>query len=736
MLSRVIRLTNILIAILLLAALALVYWFAWRPLPQTSGSISAPISMDAKVARDALGVPHITAGSIEDVLFLQGYVTAQDRLWQMEGLRRLASGQLSEIVGAAALESDSEARRLGLRRIAELHYRGLPKEDRVAFAAYARGVNHYIETHHGKWGLEFSVLRFDPKPWTPVDSIVAGLYMYRNLSTTWKTKMLRRNFLTVGDSKKVAALFPVWTGEEVQLGSNAWAISGKHTATGKPILANDPHLEWQLPATWYMIHLQCPGLNVRGVSLAGAPSVLIGHNERIAWGITNLHFDVQDLYLEEFDPQSGRYRAGEHMEQARLEKEVIQVRNGQSIELNIWITRHGPIFLSEGGQSFALRWTAGEPGGFQFPFLDINRAANWAEFQKALHRFTGPGSNLMYADVDGNIGYHAAGKFPIRKNYDGSVPVEGASGKYEWDGYIPFEELPSAFNPPSGYLISANQNPFPRNYKHQVTGNFSSQYRARQIEQRLKSREGWKPEEMLSIQTDVYSAFSRLLAEETVAAYQARGQKNTSLAGAAAILKSWDGQMDQKEPAPFLVALLFQHLRKAVADRAAPGKGIAYEPEIASSVLENLLRTRPKEWFEDFDQVLMRVFMDAVDEGKRIQGDNLQNWRYGRYNSLTIGHPVGSRLPGVGKYFNVGPTPMSGSSTTVKQTTLRLGPSMRFVADFSDWDHSFNNITIGQSGHVLSSHYKDQWESYISGRSYPMQFGVVQASDVLTVRPQ
>src|SRR5271165_5654697 len=325
-LGKVVKYINLSIAVLLLAVLSAGYWIAYRPLPQTSGEIAAPVSAKATVARDSIGVPHIAAASWEDAIFLQGYVTAQDRLWQMDALRRLAAGELSEIVGPPALELDREARRLRMRRLAEEHYKTLPDADRAVAAVYARGVNYFIETHRGRLPLEFTLLQYDPRPWTIADTILCGLQMYRNLTTTWREELQKAAMLENGDRAKVDFLFPSRIGSEYQPGSNAWALSGKHTAGGKPILANDPHLEWGIPSSWYQVHLQAPGLDVTGVSLPGVPSVIIGHNQRIAWGVTNLGFDVQDLYLERFDPRTGRYVFRGQVEQARSETDWIAVK--------------------------------------------------------------------------------------------------------------------------------------------------------------------------------------------------------------------------------------------------------------------------------------------------------------------------------------------------------------------------------------------------------------------------
>lgn len=726
---------------LLLVAAALIYWYAWRPLPETSGALDAPVAAPVQIARDSLGVPHVTAAGIEDALFAQGYATAQDRLWQMDGLRRLAAGRLAEVFGAQMLDSDREARRLRIDRIAEAAVATLRPADRLPLAAYARGVNWFIETHRGRLPLEFSLLRYSPRPWSMKDSIAIALYMYRVLTTTWKDKLQKAALLQGGDAAKVDALYPARMSGELPAASNAWALAGARTASGRPVLASDPHLQYSIPGIWHMVHLRAPGLDVSGVALPGVPCVLIGHNDRIAWGMTNLGFDVQDLYLEKIDPANGRYLYRGRLEQARLERELIPVRGEASVEVAQWVTRHGPVFLEE-GRALALRWAAAEPGGFAFPFLDLDRARNWPEFLAALQRYPGPGQNVVYADIDGNIGYQATGRLPIRRAFDGDVPVDGSSGEYEWDGYTPFDQLPRSYNPPSGLIVSANQDPFPPNYPYRVRGNFAAPYRARQIRELLDGRRGWQAGDMLRVQKDVYSSFSRFLARETVAAWDRSRARDASLAEAISELRGWNGQMEKGTAAPFVAALLYDHLKVAVADRASPGKGYLYQSiegaafQMAPAVLESLLRSRPASWFPDYDRLLLRTLAEAVEEGRRIQGRNVRKWDYGRYSELLLAHPVGAHLPLVDEYFSIGPAGQSGSATTVKQTTRILGPSMRMGVELADLDRSYLNITTGESGHVLSRHYKDQWPAYYGATSFPMQFRRIEAKGTLTLTPQ
>ena len=557
--------------------------------------------------------------------------------------------------------------------------------------------------------------------------LLAGLEMYRTLSNSWRGELLKQKMLETGERGKVEFLFPVRTGNEPQPGSNAWALAGSRAASGKPILANDPHLEFSIPSPWYLVHLKAPGLDVTGATIIGLPAVIVGHNERIAWGVANLQFDVQDLYREQ---------AGVSV---RLEQDAIPVKGARTIPIATGVTQQGPLFLAEGGRQYALHWTADEAGGFTFPFLDLDRAHNWTEFRAALEHYGGPGQNFVYADTDGNIGYQAAGLLPIRKDCAGDVPVEGAG--CEWGGFIPFEQLPRIYNPPAGMIVSANQNPFPEDYAYPVNGNFAAPYRANQIRALLGSREKWKAEEMLAVEQDVYSAFDHFVARQVVAAFDsqkgdARKPADPRMREAVELLRAWNGQMEKGQAAPMLASLVYEQIRKLMAERAAAGLGDAYQSYMAPSVVERLLRERPPDWFPDYNALLLRCLTGALEAGQKIQGSKASRWNYGQYASLRIVNPVEGQLPVIGRYFNIGPVGMSGAPTTVKQYTRRLGPSLRMVVDLGDLEHSFANLVTGESGQWLSSHYQDQWDAYYAGRSFPMQYRKVDAKNVLVVTPQ
>ncbi len=765
--NRLVRVVNVSMAAVALLIVLAVYWYAIRPLPQTSGEITAPIGARALVKRDARGVPHIEAASWQDAIFLQGYVTAQDRLWQMDGLRRFSAGELAEVFGPAMLAEDERSRRLRMRAIAEADAQRLSSEDRTLLAEYARGVNWFIETHRGDYSLEFSIpgRAYEPRHWTITDSILVGLAMFRDLTDLSKFEFAKGGLMAEADPARVRLLFPAVAGGFVNVGSNAWVVSGAHTVDGKPMLANDPHLAYSIPGIWHLVHLKAPGLNVSGAAIPGVPGVITGHNEQIAWGVTNLEADVLDLYDEQMDEGTGRYLFRGRMEQAQLDRERIAVRGGKPVEVNIWVTRHGPVLSKERGHVYTARWSAAD--GFGFGFFDIDRAQNWPQFRKAVSSYWGPAQNFVYADRAGNIGYQVGGRVPIRRGFDGDVPLDGASGAFEWDGYIPLEQMPSEYNPASGIIATANQNPFPPDFAYRVDGNFADRYRVQQIRALISAKPKLTVDDMLAVQKDVYSAYDFFLAQQVLAALRRRSSKEHIVREAVQVLGRWNGQMDKDEAAPMITELLsreigqelmFQLMQPAImkavreklpATRAGKRTGrirleaftvpwpVSPEVRPRPEVIESLLRHRPKGWVakEDWDAWLMGAFTAALEAGRGEQGSPVSKWRWGKMLRWKIEHPVGRQLPFVNRFFNIGPMEMSGSGTTVKQTTAVIGPSERMVVDMGDLDKSVQNLMAGESGAMASAHYKDQWRAYYVGKSFSMQFEHVDAKQVLRVKP-
>ena len=750
---RIIRAVNVSIAVLAVLIVAAAYWFAWRPLPKTSGNLQAPIGAPATIVRDARGVPHITAGNWQDAVFLEGFVTAQDRLWQMDNLRRFAAGELAEIYGPRLIDQDRLSRRMLMRQIAESDLQKTTAQEREMLVQFARGVNFYIRSQHRR-SLEFSLPHaYDPRPWTPTDTLLVTLSMFRDLTTSWKGDIARDHFIrTAKDRLKAEMLFPPTEGEFVSPGSNAWAVSGAHTYGGKPMLANDPHLAPSIPSIFYMVHLKTPKMDVAGVTIPGLAGVIIGHNRDIAWGLTNIGADYQDLYEEQIDLRTGRYMYDGKPEQASLNRQMIGVYGSRPVEVDTWVTRHGPVFFGNGNKNYALRWTATD--GYGYPILDMDRAHNWEEFRTALKRFWGPPQNCIYADRNGHIAYQAIGAMPIRKGFRGELPLDGSSSKFEWQGYVPFERLPSSYDPPGGIIVSANQNPFPPDFSFQVDGRFAATDRIRQIRARLSSKARFGVKDMLAIQTDIYSAYDHFLAAQVLAAFGRKHGDDRFLKEGLEVLRRWNGQMDKNAAAPVITQLMSANIQEQLLRIARLG-GVSRQPDAPTAhqqaartnepiadpepnpeIVARLLATRPAGWVDDWDAFLLRTFTSALEEGRKRLGTPVSGWKYGRLFVWDIRHPLGGDVPILKSYFNIGPIPMSGSSTTVKQTTRALGPAMRMVVDLGNFGASVQNIGAGESGHVASSHYKDQWNAYYTGTSFPIPYDHVEAKSTLELKPE
>lgn len=763
---RLVRIINVTLAVAAALAIFAIYWYAVRPLPKTSGEIRAPIHAPAKIERDARGVPHIEAASWQDAVFLQGYVTAQDRLWQMDTLRRLGAGRLAEVFGSVALNADEHSRRMRMEQIAEAGESHLRPEDLALFAAYARGVNAFIDAHRDDYSLEFSLPghAYDPRPWRISDSLVIALDMYRDLTDTSRIAFDKgRFFENTNDPGKAHLLFPAIEGGYVSPGSNAWAVSGAHSTDGKPILANDPHLAYSIPGIWYLVQLKAPGLDVSGATVPGVPSVIIGHNAQIAWGATNLEADTMDLYTEQIDQRTGRYLFDGKQWQAALDRQMIGVRGAKPVEIDTWITRHGPILAHENGKSFSMRWTAAE--GFGFPFFDIDRARNWQQFRAALANFWGPCQNFVYADRAGNIGYQAAGKIPIRRGFATGVPLDGSSGKFEWDGYISYSQLPSYYNPKSGIIATSNQDPFPPGYPFAVDGTYADTYRVNQVRALLAAKKKLTIRDMLVAQKDVYSAFDFYLAQQALGAVAKCGSRDPLVKEALPVLRRWNGQMDKGEAAPMVTQLLYNQMADWLTESLLKPKAamrvlteewpfagdaqtgtrsaksvVSFVPDLMPrpAVVQKLLESRPAGWVprDEWDRWIVGRLAAALEDGRKAQGSPVSRWKWGRLLQWKLVQPVGNSIPLAAQFFNIGPAPMSGSSTTVKQTTATLGPSERMVADTGNWDKSVQNLLAGESGFVASGHYKDQWRSYYNGTSFPMEFNRIDAKEVLNVLPE
>jgi penicillin amidase len=781
---RVFGLSLVVVLFLALATTAWLITIARSALPELDGTISVPgISGPVSVIRDNHGVPTIEAATLDNLLFAQGYVTAQDRLFQMDLMRRAASGELAEIVGDAALKHDRQQRILGLRAEAEKGLQTASAQDREQFGAYARGVNAYIDTHRNRLPLEFRLLHYSPRPWTMQDSLVIAHQMIETLSTSPQAARTREKILAklgpeltadlyvnnswrdhpptaptpaldvvppqnqaapaaavsslFRESSPLAFLGP-WlelffrNDDLVTLGSNNWVVSGAHTVSGKPLLSNDMHLGHQMPNLWYEAHLRSGDFDVAGVTLPGYPFVIVGHNRRVAWGFTNIGPTVEDAYFETFNA-SGQYLTPEGWKQPELRREVIHVKGGQDVTVDVQLTRHGPIVteLAPGEtRKIALRWTLYD--GVRNPFFQVDGAHNWEQFRRAFSEFDAPGQNVVYADIDGNIGYQATGKVPIRAAGDGSLPVDGSTNAYEWTGYIPFDKLPSVFNPPSGFIGTANARITPDKYPYSISVEWEAPWRTDRIYRVLGSGRKFAASDMLALETDIYSELDHFVADKLVYAVDHAKNPSAQARKAVDILRQWSGQMSADSAAPTIASRARVELKRMLlepklgaAPPAANNSTLSWESYdwmMETIWLENVLSHQPAHWlpsnYSSYDDLLAA----AVEEVVKKAPADLISWKWGPENSVTIQNPVLGRIPFIRRWTGPGEMPQSGSGYTVKAAGRDYGPSERFTADLANLDASTLNVVTGQSGNFLSPNYMDQWKAWYTGYTFVLPF--------------
>lgn len=767
----------VLMLLVLVGAPAAGYFYLFRrAYPQIDGRVALPgLSTPVEVIRDRWGIPHIYAQNEHDLFFAQGYVTAQDRLWQMEFNRRIGQGRLSEILGEVTLDTDRFIRTLGWHRTAQVEAQQLDPETREMLEAYAAGVNAFTQTHRDVLPPEFAILGVDPEPWKPVDSLVWGKVMAWDLGGNWESELLRARLVGRLSEEAASQLMPAYPEDmplivspEVQsyrglnldqlqarlrsldaivprdpsFGSNNWVIDGSLSATGMPLLANDPHLGIQLPSIWYEVHLVGGDYKVSGISLPGVPGVIIGHNRDIAWGFTNVEPDVQDLYLERINPADpNQYEYQGQWVDAQVVEEVIRVKAQDPVREQVHFTRHGPILsvvsdeireaLSE-ETAVAFRWTALEPNQLLRSILRLDKARNWEEFREALSDFAVPSQNVVYADREGNIGYQVPGWIPIRAaRHNGLTPVPGWTGEYEWQGYIPYDELPRLFNPPSHYIVTANNKVVGDDYPYTLSLEWDPGFRAQRIidlmSEKFAQGERLTIEDFQRIQADSYN-----LAAEAFMPYLLELEPNDFLEERALNeLRAWDLRSEESSTGSTIFHAYYRELVRATfADELGEALFKDYLPQgdFHSVALRKIISDPNNPWFDDVgtpereqrDEVVRRAFDAALDElGDRF-GDAVTQWTWGRLHTATFGHITFEGVTGLSLIFDRGPLPVRGATGTVNQVAFSWAnpfvatghPSYRFIADPSQWSNSMGIYAGGQVGIPFHPHYADLIEPW------------------------
>ncbi|WP_397548067.1 penicillin acylase family protein [Rossellomorea yichunensis] len=749
------------ILFIMLGILIFANYYIDRSLPVTSGTISLNgLSQDVEVIRDKDGVPHILAQNEKDLYMAQGYVQAQDRLFQMDLSRRQASGRLSEVVGEKAIDRDKFFRTFGLRRAAEVSFTAYPDEAKQLLEWYAVGVNAYMQeaTDEGRLPIEFTLLGYKPEKWTPIDSLTIGKYMAFDLGGHWQGQAFRYWALENLPKDKAYDLFPSYPEDapailsdigEVQVdmeqsfagavippefnGSNNWVVSGEKTASGKPLLADDPHLSLGTPSIWYQMHLESPQVNVSGVIFAGIPGIILGHNEQIAWGVTNTGPDVQDLYVEkqnEEDPSLFLY--DEKWERATVIEEPIKVKDGDTIPYEVTITRHGPVISefahqNESGKVLSMRWTALDPSLELLAILNINKAKDWDEFEEALKDFHVPTQNFVFASEDGTIAYKANGKIPIRKKGDGLLPVPGWDPDYEWEGFIPFEELPKVINPESGFIATANNKVVTDEYPYHISHHWAQPYRYMRISEYLEAVKDLSLSDMKDLQMDQMNLHAREMVPILIEDMES-GSLTAKEKEAVELLKSWNNKDDKKQAAPLVFHQWMNEISTGLFKKDIP-KDMMKLFEGRQSVVDELIRKahngEESQWFVDrggYQTFLTASLTQALDELEEAYGSSMDEWEWGLYHRVYFEHPL-SGASSVLKWFlnDRDPEPVGGSRVTVGAASynesgiVNHGASWRFVIDTENMNNGYHIVGPGQAGHYKSKWYQNQMDAWKNG---------------------
>lgn len=829
-LNRFLKMAGTLIFVVVIAVVGVAGYAVRSPMPQTAGSLRVEgLQNQVEVYRDDWGVPHIYADSTHDLLFAQGYVQAQDRFWQMEFQRRVGSGRLSEVFGQSSLGTDRFTRTQGWARVAAEEEKALDEETRFALQSFADGVNAYIKQNKTR-GLEFTILGligkgFDPEPWTILNTLTWAKAMSWELGGNMSSELSRAMLIQTVGAEATNELRPLYpadhpiivpspafgmdipnigstlaavndlntlTGGGFEgIGSNNWVIGGRLTDTGKPYLANDPHLAIQMPSIWYEVGLHCRALSdvcpydVTGFAFASAPGVIVGHNSRIAWGVTNLGSDVQDLYIEHINPDNpNQYEANGAWAEAQVVTEIITVKgevkadpdhpetqkgiynpdtNTTTLAINVRITRHGPIIndindMAHGlggsvnnvdmptSSALALRWTALEPNWTLRAVLKIDRAQNFDQFRDALRDWSAPSQNFVYADVDGNIGYQTPGNIPMRANGDGLLPVPGWTDDYEWQGYIPFDQLPYSYNPPQGFIATANNAVVGSDYPYLISLEWDRGYRARRIVDMINAKGGTPitKEDIEAIQGDN----DNLSAQEVMPFLAALTFDDPKAQNELDWLKTWDYQQNMESGQAALYNLFWARFvadtfYDELPETLWPGPG-----DVTMVAARNLLEQFDNHWWDNVattdrvetrDDILRQAFGEAMAEAESRMGSDPLKWKWGALHTATFRNATLGKS-GVGvieALFNRGPANTSGGTAIVNATGWRIAkpsdkktdaktfevtnvPSMRMIVDLSNFDNSLTMHTTGQSGHPFNAHYNDMIDSWRMIKYHPM----------------
>jgi len=739
---------------------------------------------------DSLAVPYIIADNDEDAAFALGFLHAQERMFSMDLIRRAGEGKLSEIFGEETIPFDKMFKTVGIYRTAKMIEKKMNPEVLNLLKAYSEGVNFYISEKKNKYTFEFDLLNYQPYKWESVHSIIVIRMMAWELNLSWWTDLAFTELVQKLGEEKVKEVLPDYPEnaptiipegikdfakinnsfietdkafrkfmkmQGTQVGSNSWVVNSNLSASGKPVIANDPHLAFRVPGLWYAAVMKCPTWNVTGVSIPGAPGITIGKNENIAWTLTNIMSDDADFYYETVDISGTKYLLDREWNDLIIIEDTIQVKDSDGVPITIRMTHHGPIISEIHPYTFvfndeerkypaiSMQWLGNEFSDEMDAFLGINKARNWNEFKIAVQKFNIPGQNFVYADADDNIGYVFGGALPLRETNTTTFSFDGSTSQFDWKGMIDRKELPILFNPAENYIASAN-NKTVKDFKYNITNLWGPHSRIDRITQLLNSKEKHSADDFMKYQVDITSPYAVLLVDYILKAFEGVNITNQNLKLSLELFEDWNYELDKFSQTPTIyLTFLNKLLRNTYLDEMGNDlfNQYVFLVNVPYRNILELLEKPSSKWFDDVntknrenrDEIIRKSMADALDDLENKFGSDLKNWQWGRVHTVTFKHPfsgVSGLLDGL---IDIGPYQLSGDGTTVFNTEYtfsksidkfprfmhepfetELGPGMRFIFDFANPDEFYLILATGQSGNVMSDHYFDMTRMWLEGK--------------------
>lgn len=770
------------LTILVAASLIIFYNVLKSTLPEYEGeTASSFVSSEVQIYRDSMAVPYIFAESDEDAAFALGFVHAQERLFQMDLIRRAGEGRLSEVLGNSTVQFDKMFLTIGIKRISEKLLNHISPETIKILEAYSKGVNHFIKNYNNKLSVEFDILNYQPYEWKPIHSIYIVRLMAWELNFSWYSDIVLSDIITklgeekgkeflpnfsenmptiipshlIKNDKKLSSFlendkefrkFFGWRGTHI--GSNNWVVNGNKSVSGKPLIANDPHLAYSLPGKWFAAVIKSKNWNAAGVTLPGVPGIVIGKNENISWVLTNVMADESDFYIEKIDSSGNNYLLEGKWHKLSKYEEKIKVKGSDEIKFEIVSTHRGPIiseihlfniiYGSEIQKGLSMRWTGSEMTDELSAMLKVNKAKNWNEFLDGVKDFKLPGQNFVYGDKEGNIGYVCAAMLPIRESNNPTLVFDGTNKKNDWKGFVPFAEMPKLFNPAQNFIASAN-NKTVKDFKYYITNLWEPSSRIERINELLLNKEKHTAEDFMDYQNDFISLYAKKIVPFIIDAFSQVKVTDKNLNESLILFSNWDFSFDSKLQTPAIYSFFFKYLIRNIFEDELGEKlfneyiylsNITYRKVLElmgnkNSILFNNINTEKR---ETRDEIIRKSLADALEDLEKNYGKELKNWQWGKFHQVTFKHPFNGVSSLIDNYVNIGPHTIGGDGTTIFNTEYKfskpseiqqshnwkpfeniLGPSMRFIYDFANKSEFYIILTGGQSGNFMSKNYSDMF---------------------------